>query len=478
MRKEFSEHNIPTLLVIFGATGDLARRKLFPALFDLFRRDYLPDKFQILGFAHTDCDNKSFRNHVRELLLQKYSNETEKIETFVSFLDYHRGSFDEPSSYRELADKIIDIDRRISQCTNKLFYLSVSPKFYEVLLRNLAHSGLTVPCSDASGWTRVLIEKPFGKDLQTARELDVLLGKLFREEQIFRIDHYLAKETIQNILTFRFANSIFEPIWNNRYVERVEIDLWEDIDVGTRGAFYDGIGALRDVGQNHVLQMLALVAMDNPQTMDSRAIRAKRAEILRSLIVPTPEKVFRAGYRGYRDTPGVAADSSTETFFRLQTELNTKKWRGVPFVMTAGKALPEKKTSVRVIFKPAEHCLCPSSGTRLEGVRNVLTFRIQPEEGITMDFLAKKPGLSNEVVCRELSFDYRADATEVQPDAYEKVLFDCIRGDQTLFASTEEVRATWEFITPIIQRWHRGEGELHCYDKGEFPDISNQESCC
>lgn len=463
------EENFPTIFVIFGATGDLAQRKLLPALFDLYDKGFLPTTFRIVGFSRGTRTHDAFRDFTRDAIKRKkHRYAQKKVTAFLSRVFYQQGLFDDGVAYHDLAMALIALDREIGQCTNKLFHLAVPPAYYETILTNLAHSGLTIPCSAASGWTRVLVEKPFGHNLATAQKLDGLLGKLFNEEQIFRIDHYLAKETIQNILTFRFSNTLFEPTWDARYIEKVEIMLREDIDIGARGSFYDGVGALRDVGQNHLLQMLAFVAMENPLKVGPNDIRAEREDVL-SALRPITEDVLaqhvrRGQYDGYRCTIGVAPNSETETYFRITAHVDNARWRGVPFHLESGKALKEKRTEIKVYFKETLPCFCPGQHERHHH-QNIVTFRIQPNEGITIRFFAKQSGLLTDIEPREFSFDYhRARSKTTEPDAYEKVLFDCIRGDQTLFTSTEEVAAAWKFITPIVEQWHKL--PLRVYKKG------------
>ncbi len=460
--------NTPTVFVIFGITGDLSRRKLLPALFDLHQKGFLPTTFRIIGIGRSTYTDEAFRAYVHDVIAEKHGHNVD-TKAFVSCIHYQRGDFTDAHAYRDIAQRLIAIDDTIGQCTNKLFYLAIAPVHYKGVLINLAHSGLTIPCSSDTGWTRVLIEKPFGSNITTAAELDVLLGRLFREEQIFRIDHYLAKETIQNILTFRFSNTLFEPTWNARYIERIEMTLAEQIDVGTRGAFYDGIGALRDVGQNHMLQTIATLMMDHPGTLDAAAIRRERTAILERMAIrlPLTENVVRAQYDGYRNVDGVAPDSQTETFFRITFEVNAQRWRGVPITITSGKALACKYTEVKVFFAEAVPCFCAHTHKEHRH-QNIITFRIQPHEGIDMTFFAKRPGLGGDIEPRQFSFDYRETYNISEPDAYEKVLFDCIRGDQTLFASTAEVMATWRFVTPILEAWHAL--PLHIYASGSTPE--------
>jgi glucose-6-phosphate 1-dehydrogenase len=319
----------------------------------------------------------------------------------------------------------------------------VPPHFYETILDRLSESGLTIPCGGDQGWTRVLVEKPFGSDIATAKKLDKKLADLFTEEQIFRIDHYLAKEALQNIVTFRFANSLFEPLWNAKYIDKVHIKLLEKEGIEGRGEFYDSIGALKDVGQNHILQILAIIAMKRPKSFTAVDIRKERAKILRALKGMSTKDVLKFGcrgqYDGYIGERGVNAVSQTETYFRLETHIADSRWKGVPFFLESGKCLAETKSEIDIYFKNTH-----------AADQNVLTFRIQPDEGIKIRFWVKTPGFSMEAVPKVLKFKY-ADSPSIAtlPDAYERVLYDAIVGDQTLFTSTDEVMAAWKFITPI-----------------------------
>lgn len=451
--------NTPTIFVIFGATGDLSRRKLLPALFDLSRKNMLPDPFYVVGFARTTRTDEEFRAYVRQSLTEAYKGEdiTAACDSFLRNAFYQQGEFEDVSSYERLAEVFVHrVTQNSSICPNALFYLAVPPVFYKVILQNLADSGLTIPCGGDKGWTRLLVEKPFGNDLITSEELERMLSLLFKDEQIFRIDHYLAKETVQNILAFRFSNILFEPLWSREYIERVEISLWETIGIEGRSSFYDGLGALRDVGQNHMLQMLALVVMDDPKEMDARLIRKSRAAALSALrpldSKNTNERVKRGQYRGYLDEKGVDAGSTTETYFWLAACVDTDRWRDVPFILESGKKMAEKKTEIQIYFKHTERCLCPPGAPHHH--QNTLTFRIQPDESISVVFWAKKPGFATELEPKRLSFSYKESfEKERLPDAYERVLYDCIRGDQTLFASTEEVQAAWKFTMSVLENW-------------------------
>lgn len=451
-------NNISTTFVIFGVTGALSKRKLIPALLDLYAKHALPKDFRMVGFSRGVYTAEEFQKFVHETVEAKnHHYSPELVASFVERAYYCQGTFEEKEAYVRVAEKLAAIDEKeIKQCSNKLFYLAVSPSSYAVIFDNLASSGLTIPCGGKDGWTRVLVEKPFGKDLETAQELERRLSELFQEEQIFRIDHYLAKETVQNVLAFRFSNILFEPLWSNRFIEKIEINLHEQFGIEGRGAFYDGVGALRDVGQNHVLQMAALVAMEDPKELDVFAIRRERARALASLRLPEPlsaDSLRRGQYYGYKQEEHVDPNSTTETYFRVVSEVNNERWRGVPWILEAGKKMKETKAEIKIYFKKTETCLCPPGSEHHH--QNVLTFHIQPNEGISVVFWAKKPGLATELEPQNLSFSYK-NSPEVSslPDAYERVLYDCIRGDQTLFASTEEVEASWRFVMLILEKWN------------------------
>lgn len=459
----------PTILVIFGATGDLAIRKLLPALFHLFQKNLLPPKFKIIAWSRRPFRKGDYHAFVKKAFRgKKISLDVKILTKFLKYIQYHQGLFDTPDSYKELKKSLVKIDRHEwKECSNKLFHLAVPSDFYEEILKNISHFGLAISCSDGEGWTRVLIEKPFGKDTVTAEKLDELLGKLFREEQIFRIDHYLAKEALQNITLFRFSNILFEPIWNNKYIEKVEIKLFESLDIQGRGNFYDNIGALRDVGQNHMLRMLALIAMENPKSPDVKNIWKERTKILNSLqsvpVADIAKYAVRGQYKGYRSEENVQPDSKTETYFKLKTFINNKRWNGVPFYLESGKAMKEKKSEIVVHLKKSTSFFCPID--QLCDYQNTITFKIQPEEGISVCFWAKRTGLTSHLEPKNLSFSYNnGGKTKQTVDDYERVLFDCIRGDQTFFTGTEEVKASWKFITPIIDAWQKI--PLHIYKKG------------
>ncbi len=438
----------PTTVVIFGITGDLARKKLLPAFFDLFRQDKLPTNFRIVGFSRREFTDEEIREEVFNLLPNSVSEKTRR--KFLGKIFYRQGIFDDLSSYKYLRQELDRMDEETGTCSNKLFYLAVPPQLYQNIAKNISASGLSIPCGGDKGWARILIEKPFGSDLKTAKRLDLLLHKLFKEDQIYRIDHYLAKETLQNILTFRFSNTLFEPLWNRKNIEKIEINLFEKNTVGSRGEFYDSTGALKDVGQNHILQMLALVTMEKPKQLSASDIRKERAKVLHKIRFVHKPSNLKAQYEGYLGEKNVDRQSRTETFFRLTANVDNARWRGVPIILSSGKALEQNKTEIKVYFKdPDPRSFLPEQFELQE--HNVLTFRIQPDEGISILFWFKRPGFENKIEPKKLSFNY-ADAGDALPDAYERILYDCIIGDPTLFPTTREILSEWKFIESALQQ--------------------------
>ncbi|MDA1316603.1 MAG: glucose-6-phosphate dehydrogenase [bacterium] len=452
---EHTKFELPTIFVIFGITGDLVKKKILKALYDLYIKKHLPEKFRVYGFSRRDYDDSKLKSYLRDIMIKGAFGEPDKYDSFLNAFFYVKGDFFEKSAYDHLAKTLGHVDGQWRICTNKLFYLAVPPSSYSDIITNLSVTGLTIPCSPEEGWTRVILEKPFGTDLQTAIDLDKQLGELFKEEQIYRVDHYLGKETVKNILVFRFSNSFLNPIWNKDYIEKIEVRLLEDIKVETRGAFYDKVGTLRDVGQNHMLQLLALFLMKAPKSLDAQDIKSSRSKALQSLQIMTPEEVAiktkRGQYKGYTSEKGVGPKSQTETYFRIEASSNLPEFRGVPLILESGKAQSEPCIEVVVSFKESDLCLYSFPGTQ----RNKLHYHLKPDEKISMRFLAKKPGFANEVEQHELGFDYHEayDAEEFVDD-YEGLLYDIIKGDQTLFVSTEEIISEWKFIEPIIKTWH------------------------
>lgn len=457
--------NIPTILVIFGVTGDLATKKILPALFNLLRKGNLPSRFRVVGFSRRSFSRENFEKHIFEATRTYHNADTALCGTFCAFFSYQQGVFEKLADFHNLDKRLQEIDRQWGVCANKLFYLAVSPQFYEVIFKHLAASGLTKPCSSKEGWTRILVEKPFGKDLKTAENLEKLLRSLFKEIQIYRIDHYLAKEMVQNILAFRFSNNLFEKTWDKNSIEKVEIKLWEKIGVEERGSFYDGLGALRDVGQNHLLQIAALLAMDHPINFSAETIREKRTEMLNTLIAPGNEEIkkftFRAQYDGYQNIKGVDPTSATETYFKVQAYFAHPRFEGVPFILEGGKRLERQIKEAVITFRHPVPCLCPKDETHY---KNKITISLEPEEKITLVFWSKKPGLEFELLERDFSFLMRDAGKKVQyTEEYEKLLYDCIVGDQTLFVTSHEVQAMWRYTDPIIEAWQKNATPLKTY---------------
>ena len=458
----------PLTIVVFGATGDLFKRKLSEALFDLYNEEILPVQTTIYGYSRKDFSDKDFRDFVLKNIPGK--NE-EKVNAFLKNVFYRQGDIENIETYNELKKELSLRDEQMGECSNKLFYLAVVPELYERVFRNLSVSGLTIPCgSDSSGdkdtWIRILVEKPFGKNQLHAEMLDELLGKLFYEDQVFRIDHYLAKETLQNILAFRFANSLFEPLWSRKHIEKVEIKAYEKSDIQGRGAFYDPLGALKDVGQNHLLQMLSLVSMETPHSLSADSIRRSRSELLSVVNVSKDSSNFiRGQYEDYLLEKGVNNFSETETYFKVELEILNERWKGVPFYIEHGKALSETISEIVVTFKDEG-----GSSDLFPNIKNTLVFHIQPREAISVDFFAKKSGFGYELEKKTLSFEYKSADSSPFVYPYKKLLVDALKGDQTLFVSTSEICHEWRIVGDIMKKLE--EKPLLVYPKGsEVIDI-------
>ena len=458
----------PSILVVFGPTGDLMARKVVPSLFYLRGKGQLPDKLRVVGFGRREWGDEDLRAHVRGILAERAAHaDPSDIEAFLELFEYQRGEFHDATAYAQTAKHLGHIQEEWGVCANKLFYLAVPPENYELIFRNLATSGLTIECSDATGWTRVLVEKPFGDDLDTARALDTLLGSLFREEQIYRIDHYLAKEMLQGILNFRFTNNLFEHEWNRLAIESIDLTLLESLDASKRGPFYDKVGALRDVGQNHLLQMLALVAMERPASNRADDIRDSRAALIESLRPLTLPQVaadtFRAQYDGFREIAGVRPDSGTETYFQLRTRMEGPRWAGVAVTVESGKAMGEACKRIVVTFRQPERVLCPEDAS----CTNRIVFTLEPADQIEIVFFTKKPGFDEEIEERRFTFFLYEKSEKAQyVEEYAKLMHDAFLGDQTLFVSTREIEAGWNFIDPICEAWADDVVPLSTYEQG------------
>ncbi|HLL60701.1 MAG TPA: glucose-6-phosphate dehydrogenase [Candidatus Nitrosocosmicus sp.] len=459
-----NKFNLPTVFVIFGITGDLMKKKILFALYHLYSKNLLPKMFQVVGFSRRPWSHDELRKYLKEILLTNKKIDVTKIDNFLSRFFYIEGDFENPDSYINLATFLGRVDGEWKMCSNKLFYLAVPPKSYRSIVLNLKSSGLTIPCSPEEGWTRVILEKPFGNNLKSALELDTLLGELFKEEQIYRVDHYLAKETVRNILSFRFSNTFLTPVWNNKIIEKIKLKFLEKNLVSTRGEFYDGVGALRDVGQNHLLQLLSLFTMENPRRLEAASIHNQRKYILSKLHALTEDEIKKhtahGQYEGYRKEKGVDPESMTETYFKIETELDDPQWEGVPIVFEGGKGMNENRVEVKVFFKKN-----PSS----EGdeCQNVLTYSIHPDEKITLSFLVKKPGHGNILKEKKFEFDFRKEFHEDEfIEAYEKLILDMIIGNQVLFVTTDEVMQEWRFVESIIHHWQKNTPKLFFYKPG------------
>ncbi len=462
--------NLPTIFVAFGATGDLMQRKVIPALYHLHTHGKLPERFRIIGFSRRDWSDEEFQTYIREILEKRTEVALSKdtITSFISLFRFQKGEFEDAESYDRLKVAFEESDREWGMSSNKLFYLAVAPEHYKTIIEQISRGGLRGPkeLKEGEAWAHIIVEKPFGMDLETAKEIDELVGKHFVEQQIYRIDHYLGKEMLQNVLTFRFSNNLFEIPWGKDLIESINLRLLEKIGVETRGPFYDAVGTFRDVGQNHILQMLALVTMEHPTEYRATAIQTKRAAILETLHVLSPsevgEKTSRAQYKGYRDIAGVAPDSETETYFKIRAELDDPKWKGVSIIMESGKRMGEPLKEIVVTLRHPKPCLCPPDGSHH---KNEIIFRMEPREEILIEFWAKKLGFTFETERREFRYMMR-DTSEHVPyvEEYAKLLLDCIEGDRTLFISTDEIRAMWRFTDPIIAAWQRGASPLMMYE--------------
>lgn len=452
-----------TSIIIFGATGDLAKRKLFPAFYNLFIEGRMPEQFNIIALGRADKNNDDFKNYIKENLVLFSRNQVSidtEWEKFLSHITYFRHQIDEENSYRELDDKLKTLDTDYGVRANRLFYLSIAPNFVSIISDHLKNTALASnPSQD-----RIIIEKPFGHDKSSAIELNQLLSRTFQEEQIYRIDHYLGKETVQNILAFRFGNSIFEPLWNCKYVESVQITVAEEVGVESRGGFYEGTGALKDMIQNHLLQVLCMVAMEQPASLDSGEIRDRKVDVLRSIRRIPLDKVSHYAVRGqygegvikgnevkgYRQEEGVAADSNTETFASIKFYLDNERWEGVPFYVRTGKRMREKQSYITIQFKPLPHSTF--SGGKHTLSQNKLIINIQPLMDIRLQFMTKKPGLTVELKPVEMIFDYFS-GKEDTPEAYETLLLDALEGDLTLFMRSDQVEEAWDVVKTIQEFW-------------------------
>ena len=465
----------PCVVVIFGASGDLTSRKLFPALHNLQVEGLIADSTSILGTARTDWTDDEFRDRMRKET-KEHSRLTPSDKSWSEFANdvyYVAGDVADEGLFKKLNERLQAIDDERGTNGNRVWYLATAPRFFSVIAEQIGKSGMC----QTGGWHRLVVEKPFGQDLASAKELNSTLNVHFSEDQIFRIDHYLGKETVQNLLVMRFANAIFEPIWNRRYIDHVQITVGEDIGVAGRGAFYDQTGALRDVAQNHLLQLMALVAMEPPVAWDANAIRDEKVQVLRSIrrlaSSDCADQVARGQYDGYRDEADVDPSSSTETFIAMKLLIDDWRWAGVPFYLRTGKKLSAKATEVAIQFQSVPHLLFARTAVE-ELEPNVLTIRVQPDEGCSLTFGSKVPGPEINVRTVDMEFDYETDFGSGTPEAYERLLLDCMLGEATLFARADEIEQAWDVMDPVLEYWSHG-GRPGPYKAGSWGPASADE---
>jgi glucose-6-phosphate 1-dehydrogenase len=456
----------PTSLVVFGATGDLAHRKLLPALYNLAHDGALPERFELIGVARRDQPHENFRALARQSIERFSRRKPDKdvLAGLVGDMRYIAGTFDDPRAYANIKRTLKEFDHKAGQELNRIFYLSTAPEFFPVIVEQLGKAGLT-QADEAE--VRVVIEKPFGYDLASARKLNAQVLEVFEESQVFRIDHYLGKETVQNLMAFRFANVLFEPVWNRNYVDNVQITAAEDLGIGGRAGYYEGAGALRDLVQNHMLQLLALLTMEPPTAFEANRLRDEKLKVLEAIVPPRVEEVstiaVRAQYGpgtiggkpvpGYKQEEGVAPDSRTETYAALKLRVSNWRWAGVPFYLRTGKRLARRVTEIAVTLKPVPHLAFRSSGS--VGVQeNQIILTVQPDEGVSVSIGAKIPGPSMRIRPVNMEFRYGTSFLSESPEAYERLILDAMRGEATLFTRNDEIEALWGIVDPILTAWH------------------------
>lgn len=476
----------PCSVVLFGVTGDLARKKIMPAIYDLANRGLLPPGFGLVGFARREWADEDFAQEVHDSVRQfaRTPFREEVWRQLAQGIRFVAGDLADPQAFHTLRETVLALDAERGTLGNHAFYLSIPPGLFPTVVAQIQQAGLAD--SPAGAWRRVVIEKPFGHDLASAESLDRVLADVFAPDEIFRIDHYLGKETVQNILAVRFANEMFEPLWNSRYVDNIQITQAEDIGIGGRAGYYDGIGAARDVIQNHLLQLLALTAMDEPLSFDPRQVRQEKEKVLAAITVPedidrhTARGQYATGWQGgvpvvgYLEEPGIPAESTTETFAAIRVDIDNRRWAGVPFYLRTGKRLGRRVTEVAVVFKRAPHLPFATTSV-LELSDNALVFRIQPDEGITLRFGSKVPGVSGmEVRDVTMDFQYGDSFVDTSPEAYERLILDVLLGDPPLFPQAREVDLSWRILDPVLEHW-ADSGRPHSYASGGWGPESAYE---
>lgn len=464
-----SKPSDPCILVIFGVTGDLTARKLIPALYHLAKEGQLPTHFACVGFARRNKTHDSFRQEMKEAIHTYTSSHSfdEKVwENFSQKLFYHQSEFHDDMGYGKLQEKLHELDLTFNTKGNRVYYLATQPSFFPTIIEKLSHHGLIYSKQEAPDkWSRVIIEKPFGHDLNSAKSLQTELSKYLREDQVYRIDHYLGKETVQNLMAFRFANTIFEAVWNRRYIDHVQITVGEDIGIGRRGRFWEETGLLRDMMQNHMMQLLSLVAMEPPIHLSAKAIRDEKVKVLQAIRPVNmdyfDQSIVRGQYNkgfingeavcGYREEENVDPHSNIETFVAWKLYIDNWRWADVPFFLRSGKRLPKRATEIAIFFRSIPGILFYQNKQREDS--NVLVIRIQPDEGISLKINCKVPTLSTSIQPVKMDFRYGSYFGLMPPEAYERLICDCMIGDSTLFARSDEVLASWKLLTPILERW-------------------------
>ncbi|MEU8685464.1 glucose-6-phosphate dehydrogenase [Streptomyces sp. NPDC048611] len=456
----------PSGLVIFGVTGDLSRKKLMPAVYDLANRGLLPPGFSLVGFARREWEHEDFAQEVYTAV-KEHSRTPFREEVWQQLVQgcrFVQGNFDDDEAFETLKETINELDKAQGTGGNFAFYLSVPPKFFPKVVQQLKKHGLAEQKEDS--WRRAVIEKPFGHNLESAKELNRIVHEVFPPHEVFRIDHYLGKETVQNILALRFANTMFEPLWNRSYVDHVQITMAEDIGIGGRAGYYDGIGAARDVIQNHLLQLLALTAMEEPASFEADALVAEKTKVLGAVRLPrdlgkeTVRAQYAAGWQGgeqavgYLQEDGIDPKSKTDTYAAIKLSIDNRRWAGVPFYLRTGKRLGRRVTEIAVVFQRAPHSPFDHTATEELG-QNALVIRVQPDEGVTVRFGSKVPGTSMEVRDVSMDFAYGESFTESSPEAYERLILDVLLGDANLFPRVEEVERSWRILDPIEEYWDR-----------------------
>lgn len=481
---ESERHCEPCIIVIFGATGDLTRRKLMPALFNLYSEGFLAEGSMILGSSRSIDNDEQFRGEMRKAIEEFGTNDDKNDpywSDFEKILYYINIDVRDSDAFNILREKIFEHEKSGNTCGNRLFYFAMPPQFFDDIAVNLSKAGLNKPANEDS-WSRIIIEKPFGTDLESARHLNSVILKHFKEKQVYRIDHYLGKETVQNLLAFRFGNSIFEPIWNRNYINNVQITAAETVGVENRADYYDKAGALRDMVQNHIFQLLSLIAMEPPVNFEADIVRDEKVQVFKAIEPMNANEIkrniVRAQYEtgeidgmkkiSYQQEEGVSSNSTTETFVAMKLYVRNWRWADVPFYIRTGKRLAKHRTDITLVFRRTPHLIFRRKGTD-EHIANILSIRIQPDEGISFFFNAKKPGSGMQLTPVEMDFDYSSTFHTLLSNAYERLLRDCLSGDQTLYSRKDAVEASWSIISPVLEMWKEiGNEHIFKYPSGSW----------